>query len=181
MSSVVLTTGAGRSGGPGQAIARPLEQDECSIMLHDRRMIAGSVALSHSLGATDELKATADTIRFSSSDEVRTVTGDLLGATIIENIVAAADVAFGRLDIMINNAGKGYLFGTLVDIEPEHLDALLGVNLRAPMLLGKCAAKLIVGDGRGGWIVCIAGRAAKYGFASANAVCPGHVTTGLDA
>lgn len=209
MSRVALITGAGRSGGLGQAIARRLAQDGCNIVLHDRGTIGGSVAPSHGVGGADELEATADAIRSSSSVEVRTVTGDLLDATTIENVVAAADAAFGRLDILINNAGIGYLFGPLVDIEPEHLDAVLGVNLRAPMLLGKCAAKLMIRDGRGGRIVNIASQAAKSGFASAsaytaskhgivgftraaalelgphgitvNAVCPNHVTTGLGA
>jgi meso-butanediol dehydrogenase/(S,S)-butanediol dehydrogenase/diacetyl reductase len=94
-------------------------------------------------------------------------------------------------------------------MDVAHLDAVLGVNLRAPVLLTKHAARLMIRGGRGGRIVNIASQAAKSGFAFAsaytaskhgllgltraaamelaphgitvNAVCPNHVTTGLGA
>lgn len=209
MSRVALITGAGRPGGLGQAIALRLAQDGCDILLHDRGAVDGDVAPAHGVGVADQLEATAQEIRAATKAQVRTVTGDLLDAQAIAGIVAAADTCFGRLDILVNNAGIGYLFGPLIEMEPEHLDAVLGVNLRAPMLLTKHAARLMIRGGRGGRIVNIASQAAKSGFASAsaytaskhgilgltraaalelgpqgitvNAVCPNHVTTGLGA
>ena len=124
-----------------------------------------------------------------------------------ESIDAAA-AALPRLDILINNAGIGYLFGPLANAEASHLDAVLGVNLRAPMLAIKHAVPQMQAAG-GGRIVNIASQAGKSGFAMAtaytaskhgligltraaalelaplgitvNAVCPNHVTTGLGA
>ncbi len=209
MRRAALVTGAARPGGLGQAIAHRLAAAGCDVMLHDRGAVAGDVAPPHGVGVTDDLTATADTIRQSTGARVETVTGDLLDTDAIAAIVAAAHAAFGRLDILINNAGIGYLFGPLTETEPAHLDAVLGVNLRAPMLLTKHAAPLMIDGGAGGRIVNIASQAAKSGFAFAtaytaskhglvgftraaalelgahkitvNAVCPNHVTTGLGA
>lgn len=209
MTRAALVTGAGRQGGLGQAIARKLAADGCDILLHDRGAVAGDIAPAHGVGMADDLAAVADAIRRDTGARVETVTGDLLDSAAIEAIVAAADAAFGRLDILVNNAGIGYLFGPLTETTPTHLDAVLGVNLRAPMLLTKHAAALMIRGGQGGRVVNIASQAAKSGFAFAsaytaskhgllgftrsaalelgghginvNAVCPNHVTTGLGA
>ncbi len=205
---VALVTGAGRPNGLGQAIAARLAADGAKILLHDRGAIAGDLAPAHGIGVRAELEDTAATLRASGAD-VTTVTGDLMDEAAIETVVAAADKAFGRLDILVNNAGIGYLFGPLVDMRADHLDAVLGVNLRAPVLLTKHAARLMIRGGQGGRVINIASQAAKSGFAFAvaytaskhgllgltrasalelgphgitvNAICPNHVTTGLGA
>ncbi len=207
MKRAALITGAGRQGGLGQAIARRLAADGCDILLHDRGSVAGDIAPAHGVGVADDLATVAASIRAETRARVETVTGDLLDADSIAAIVAAADAAFGRLDILVNNAGIGYLFGPLTETTPDHLDAVLGVNLRAPILLTKHAATLMIRNGKGGRVVNIASQAAKSGFAFAsaytaskhgllgftrsaalelgghgitvNAVCPNHVTTGL--
>lgn len=206
---VALVTGAGRPKGLGQAIAHRLAAEGASVLLHDRGAVAGEIAPAHGVGVISDLQATAAAIRKATGAIVETVTGDLLDEAAIEAVVAAADSHFGALDILVNNAGIGYLFGPLVEMEAAHLDAILGVNLRAPVLLTKHAARLMIRGGRGGRIVNIASQAAKSGFAFAsaytaskhgllgltraaamelaphqitvNAVCPNHVTTGLGA
>lgn len=209
MTRVALVTGAARPGGLGQAIAARLAADGCDIVLHDRGTVDGDTAPPHGVGVAEELEAAAQAIRVTTRQRVETVTGDLRDAAAIRNIVALADDIFGRLDILVNNAGVGYLFGPLTEIEPSHLDAVLGVNLRAPILLTGHAAKLMIRGGQGGRVINIASQAAKSGFAFAsaytaskhgllgltrsaalelgphgitvNAVCPNHVTTGLGA
>ncbi len=205
---VALITGAGRPKGLGLAIATRLAAEGVRIVLHDRGAIAGEIAPAHGVGVTSDLEAAAAGLRASGA-EVLTVTGDLLNEAAMQAIVEAADQAFGRLDILVNNAGIGYLFGPLIEMRAEHLDAVLGVNLRAPVLMTKHAARLMIRDGRGGRIINIASQAAKSGFAFAvaytaskhgllgltrasalelgphgitvNAICPNHVTTGLGA
>ncbi len=206
---VALVTGAGRPKGLGQAIAQRLAAEGAAVMLHDRGAVAGDVAPAHGVGVVSDLEATAAAIHAATGAMVETVTGDLMDESAIEAIVAATDRTFGALDILVNNAGIGYLFGPLVDIEATHLDAVLGVNLRAPILLTKHAARLMIRGGRGGRVVNVASQAGKSGFAFAtaytaskhgligltraaamelaphgitvNAVCPNHVTTGLGA
>lgn len=206
---VALVTGAGRPRGLGQAIAMRLAADGASVMIHDRGAVAGDLAPAHGVGVASDLEQTAAAIRAATGARVETVTGDLLDEGAIAGIVAATDAAFGGLDILVNNAGIGYLFGALVETDPVQLDAVLGVNLRAPMLLTKHAAQVMIRAGKGGRVVNIASQAGKSGFAFAtaytaskhgligftraaamelaphgitvNAVCPNHVTTGLGA
>lgn len=206
---VALVTGAGRARGLGQAIARRLAAEGASVMIHDRGAVAGEIAPAHGVGAADALAMTAAQIRAETGARVETVTGDLLADAEVEGIVGACVAAFGGVDILVNNAGIGYLFGPLVEMEAAHLDAVLGVNLRAPMLLTKHAGAAMIAAGRGGRVVNIASQAGKSGFAFAtaytaskhgligftraaamelaphgitvNAVCPNHVTTGLGA
>ena len=209
MSRVALITGAGRPKGLGQAIAMRLAADGCDILLHDRGSADGDIAPVHGVGLADDLERTAEAIRNTTGQRVETVTGDLLDTETIDAIVSAAETRFGRLDILVSNAGIGFLFGPLTETQPAHLDAVLGVNLRAPMLLTGRAVPLMIRGGRGGRIINIASQAAKSGFAFAsaytaskhgllgftrsaalelgehgitvNAVCPNHVTTGLGA
>ena len=206
---VALVTGAGRPGGLGQAIALRLAAEGAAILLHDRGTVAGDIAPAHGIGLSSELEQTADMIRTQTGAFVETATGDLMDEAAIEAIVATAERSFGTLDILVNNAGIGYLFGPLTEMDSTHLDAVLGVNLRAPMLLSKHAARLMIWGAKGGRIVNIASQAGKSGFAFAsaytaskhgligltraaamelaphgitvNAVCPNHVTTGLGA
>ena len=205
---VAVITGAGRPGGLGLAIATRLATDGARIVLHDRGAVAGDIAPAHGVGSTSELEGAADSLRAKGA-QVVTVTGDLLDEDAMQSIVAAADHAFGRLDILVNNAGIGYLFGPLVEMQATHLDAVLGVNLRAPVLMTKHAARLMIRGAQGGRVINIASQAAKSGFAFAvaytaskhgllgltrasalelgpygitvNAICPNHVTTGLGA
>ena len=205
---VAVITGAGRPGGLGLAIATRLAADGARIVLHDRGAVAGDIAPAHGVGITSDLEVAADSLRDKGA-QVVTVTGDLLDEDAMQSIVAAADHAFGRLDILVNNAGIGYLFGPLVEMQATHLDAVLGVNLRAPVLMTKHAARLMIRGAQGGRVINIASQAAKSGFAFAvaytaskhgllgltrasalelgpygitvNAICPNHVTTGLGA
>ena len=205
---VALITGAGRPKGLGLAIATRLAAAGARIVLHDRGALGGEIAPAHGVGVTSDLEAAAAGLRATGA-EVLTVTGDLLDEGAMQAVVQAADDAFGRLDILVNNAGIGYLFGPLVEMQADHLDAVLGVNLRAPVLMTKHAARLMIRGGRGGRVINIASQAAKSGFAFAvaytaskhgllgltraaalelgphgitvNAICPNHVTTGLGA
>jgi len=135
VNRVALVTGGARPTGLGRAIAAKLAADGCDILLHDRGAIEGDIAPAHGVGIVDELTDTALAIQRETGRRVNTVSGDLLDAGAIPDIVAAADRHYGRLDILVNNAGIGYLFGPLTDAIPSHLDAVLGVNLLAPMLL----------------------------------------------
>jgi meso-butanediol dehydrogenase/(S,S)-butanediol dehydrogenase/diacetyl reductase len=204
-----LITGAGRARGLGQAIAHRLAAEGAAVMIHDRGAAGDDLAPAHGVGVVDDLAATAAAIRAETGARVETVTGDLLEDAAPEQIVTACVDALGGIDILVNNAGIGYLFGPLVDMQHSHLDAVLGVNLRAPMLLTRHAAAAMIRAGRGGRVVNIASQAGKSGFAFAtaytaskhgligftraaamelaphgitvNAVCPNHVTTGLGA
>jgi meso-butanediol dehydrogenase/(S,S)-butanediol dehydrogenase/diacetyl reductase len=124
-------------------------------------------------------------------------------------LVDAAVGAFGRLDVMVANAGIGYLMKPFLETAEADWDAVLDVNLKGAFLCARHAAAHMVARGGGGRILMIASQAAKSGFPhmapycaskhgmvgltrsmavelgahriTVNAVCPNHVTTGLGA
>lgn len=205
---VALITGAGRPGGLGQGMARKLASQGAKLVLHDRGAVSGAAAPAHGVGTQSDLETVAAELAADGA-EVVTVTGDLLDEQTIAAAIGTAVEHFARLDILINNAGVGYLFGPLVELEAENWDVVLGVNLRAPALAIKHAARQMIAQRQGGRIINIASQAAKSGFAFAsaytaskhgligltrsaalelgehgitvNAICPNHVTTGLGA
>jgi meso-butanediol dehydrogenase/(S,S)-butanediol dehydrogenase/diacetyl reductase len=203
-----VITGAGREGGIGQGIAARLAADGARVVLHDLGKVGGEIAPAHGIGTSEELEAIAERIR-AGGREVATYCGDMLVEDDVAGLMDFAAHSYGGIDIVINNAGIGYLFGPLVEMSVEKWDAVLGVNLRGVFLGTKHAARHMIPQGRGGRIVNIASQAAKSGFAFAsaytaskhgvvgltrsaalelaahkitvNAVCPNHITTGLGA
>lgn len=71
----------------------------------------------------------------------------------IERLVRETEQAFGRLDIVVNNASL-FERAPVADITVEDWDRVLAVNLRGPFLLAQAAAPLLRRDG-GGLIVNI--------------------------
>ena len=134
---------------------------------------------------------------------------NMLNGSAVEKLVADTQAAYGGVDILINNAGVGYLMKPIVEMSLDEWDTVLGVNLRGMFAATQAVAKRFMAQGRGGRIVNIASQAAKSGFPHAsaycaskhgvlgltrvaaielaehqvtvNAVCPNHVTTGLGA
>ena len=69
-------------------------------------------------------------------------------------IIAAADEAYGRLDILVN-AGALTERGTIWDTTPELYDRMMDINVRAPFFLTQDAVKLMHRSGAEGSIINI--------------------------
>ena len=121
---VVLITGGGRR--LGAAIARLLHAEGASLMIHYRSSQAAAVALAAELNAA----------RPGSAASQR---ADLQDLRALPGVVAATVAAFGRLDVLINNASTFYAT-PLGEIGAADFDDLIGSNLRAPLFLAQAAA-----------------------------------------
>jgi NAD(P)-dependent dehydrogenase (short-subunit alcohol dehydrogenase family) len=121
MSRAALVTGGGT--GIGAAIARRLRADGYDVCITGRRR----EPLDAVAAETGALAVQADT-----GDPVDT-----------DQAVAAAKEAFGRLDVLVCNAGIG-LGGTVEEQTPEGWDAALRTNLTGAFLASRAAMPELV-------------------------------------
>lgn len=131
---VAIVTGA--SSGLGRRFARVLRTAGASIVLVARRV--------------ERLEALRDEIGSSIA-----VPCDLTSHDDFERPVQAALDAFGRVDIVVNNAGVAYV-GPALDEPLERFMGLINLNLVAPFAIARSAARAMISSGRGGVIVNIA-------------------------
>lgn len=66
------------------------------------------------------------------------VRADVSSGADVANVVEATLARWGRLDVLVNNAGLGSL-GETPEIAEEHWDRIFGVNIKAIFLLSKAA------------------------------------------
>jgi len=120
----VLITGAARR--LGAAIARGLHAAGANVAVHFHRSAA-------------DAKRLRDEFNTARAGSAVVIEGDLLDMERLPGIVADAFAAFGRLDVLVNNASTFY--PTPVGaITAAHWDDLIGTNLKAPLFLAQAAA-----------------------------------------
>ncbi|WP_345800052.1 glucose 1-dehydrogenase [Microbacterium sp. AZCO] len=101
--------------------------------------------------ATDELEQQLHAL---GEDKVTGVEADVSKVDDLKKLVDAAVSAFGRLDIMINNAGVETRTDVLSTTEQQY-DFVLDVNLKSAFFGTQLAAKQMIAQGGGGAIINI--------------------------
>jgi glucose 1-dehydrogenase len=130
-----IVTGAAR--GIGLACARRLASDGAAVALADIDAAAGEVA--------------ARQLRDEGRRAVFVAT-DVRERAAIEALVDRAIEEFGRLDIMLNNAGVAPS-APILDMSDELFDRVLATNLRSAFIGTQLAARRMIAGGRGGVII----------------------------
>jgi NAD(P)-dependent dehydrogenase (short-subunit alcohol dehydrogenase family) len=120
-----LVTGA--SSGIGLAIARALGGDGYGVTVAARR--------------PEKLEAAAEALR-SEGIDVHAVPANVVNEEEIVSLVASHRERFGRLDVLVNNAGVG-IGGSLEGYETKMLDMQLGVNLRSYVIATREALPML--------------------------------------
>lgn len=138
-----LITGAGS--GIGRATAIRLAREGAQILVSD--IVAQ--------GAEE----TVDLIG-QFGGQARAVIGNVASEQDMADAAAACVDAFGRLDVMVANAGIGR-GGPLLEMTLEQFQRQLDVNVTGVFLSVQAAARQMVRLGNGGRIVCIASLAAE--------------------
>ena len=67
----------------------------------------------------------------------------------LDGLVDAVYERFGRLDVLINNAGMSPTYDTLADVTEKLFDTVVNLNLKGPFRLAVLAAERMVADGGG--------------------------------
>lgn len=155
---VAIVTGAGRGLGRSHALA--LAAEGAKIVVND---LGGTVTgegsdLSPAQAVVAEIRAAGGEAVANGGNVTSTADGRAM--------VEQALDTFGRLDIVVNNAGniRNQLF---VKMSEEEWDSVIAVHLRALYTVTKPAAEVFVKQ-RGGRIVSTASEAGLGGYAASN-------------
>ena len=104
---------------------------------------AGADILLHYRSSADAARGLADTLNATRPGSAALVQADLLDADAPAQLVAATRAAFGRLDILVNNASAFYPT-PIGELTESAWDELVGTNLKAPLFLAQAAAPLLM-------------------------------------
>ena len=94
----------------------------------------------------DTLEAAAERLR-ERGFEVEAVPAEPLDADATAEVVARHRERFGRLDVLVNNAGVG-IGATATEHQTKHVDLQLAVNVRAIVLFYRESIELLRAAGR---------------------------------
>src|SRR5947209_17202935 len=131
---VAAITGAAR--GIGKACAKRFLDDGVKVVISDVDA-EGLAATAAELGRPDAL---------------RVVPGNVAKRADVDQIVATAAKEFGRLDIMVNNAGVARN-QDILEISEQDFDDVIAINLKGAFFGVQAAARQMIAQGGGGVII----------------------------
>jgi len=150
---VAIVTGAGR--GAGQAIAEVLAREGASVV------------------AVARTKANVERVAKTIADAggvAEPISADVSNPADVRRIAEQTMERFGRIDVLVNNAGIG---GPTTGVEETPLDAwrqTLEINLTGPFLCSQAVLPMMK-EQRAGHIIMISSGAGKQGYPHMAAYC----------
>jgi len=142
--TVALVTGSSR--GIGRSIARALAQAGARVIITAR----SEKELQEAAFELIELNA-----------EVLSIPGDVTRPSDVRRIIASIIAMYGRLDVLVNNAGRLAAVGPIWEVDPDSWWREIEVNLRGAHLYAHYALPFMIAR-RSGRIINIAGGGDAY-------------------
>jgi rhamnulose-1-phosphate aldolase/alcohol dehydrogenase len=136
---VAFVTGAGS--GIGKAIAERLAAEGACVVVSD----------------VDTAKAESVAASIGNTDVAIAVTADVIAEESIEAAIQQAVLAFGGVDLIVNNAGLS-ISRSLVETSVQEWDLLHNVMARGSFLVSRESAKAMIAQDMGGDIIYIASK-----------------------
>jgi glucose 1-dehydrogenase len=139
------------------------------VSLHNKAAIVtgGDSGIGHAISLELGRQGAAVTINFHKNEDAadatvkeivaaggraQAVQGDVSSVADIQNLVDKTVAAFGRLDIMVNNAGMETRTSTLETTEHQ-FDLVIAIDLKSAFFGVQLAAKQMIAQGGGGRII----------------------------
>lgn len=135
---VAIVTGG--DSGIGHAISLGLAQAGAAVTINYHRNQAAAEETLRQIRQAD--------------GKAQLVQGDVSNLADIEQLIDKTVEAFGRLDVMVNNAGMETRT-SLLDTTERQFDLVIGVDLKSAFFGTQCAAKQMIKQGGGGRIINI--------------------------
>lgn len=123
---VTLITGGAQ--GIGEACARRFAREGAFVVIADVDLGRGT-ALAHALG-------------------IDFVACDVGNKAQVDRFIATAVAKYGRVDVLVNNAGI-FKAADFLDVTEEDFDAVIRVNLKGAFLVAQAAARVMAKAGKG--------------------------------
>lgn len=143
VNKVAFVTGAGQ--GMGRAMVRRFAEEGAAVVAADIN-----------------LDAARETIEGLPAGRALALACNVADSASVAAAMAAVVERFGRLDVLVNNAGVGSV-DAFLDTPDEHWQRVIGVNLTGVFLCSREAARLMHQSGQGGVIVNLSSTAAISG------------------
>ncbi|MEJ8821252.1 SDR family NAD(P)-dependent oxidoreductase [Variovorax humicola] len=162
-NKAVLLTGA--STGIGAAVARGLGHAGARVAVHYR-------------GKRDEADAVARDIEAAGGQAI-VVQADVTDSAAVDRMVKTVHDTFGRIDVLINNAGGFVKRSPIADADDDYIDSVFRLNARSVVAVSRRVIPLMAAGG-GGAIINVTTQAARTGGgpgAGLYAACKGFVST----
>jgi 3-oxoacyl-[acyl-carrier protein] reductase len=125
----------GSSTGIGRAVALGLAERGCRVMVHYNR-------------SEGEAREVVERIS-SSGGEAALVGGDVADAGEVERMVGEIEGRYGRLDVLVNNAGSLIERRTLSEMTEDLWERVMAVNLKSVFLCSQAVLPMMRRQGRG--------------------------------
>jgi 3-oxoacyl-[acyl-carrier protein] reductase len=162
-NKVVLITGA--SSGIGAALARAF--GEC-----------GSRVAVHYRSGASAAQSVVSQIKEAGGDAIA-VQADVTESSQVDEMVTKVHTHFGRIDVLVNNAGGFVRRAPIVEADDDYIDDVFRLNARSVVAVSRRVIPLMAGSG-GGNIINVTTQAARTGGgpgAGLYAACKGFVST----
>ena len=202
---VAVVTGAGRMRSIGRPIAVELARAGCDVVITGTGRRAERYPDDEKAAGWRDIESVADEIRALGRRAWAVVT-DVSDAAAVEDLATGVMREFGRVDVVVNNAGaaRGADRAPVIDLELAEWHKVINVNLNGTFYMSRAFGRRLVEQGRGGIInissvggKIMAGTTAAYSASKAgihaltcamadelgrsgvrvNAICPGIIDT----
>ena len=143
-NKVIIVTGAG--GGIGEGIAKRLADEGALVVVNDIRADAAQAvadAISVAQAAKPGAAGCAAALAFA---------GDVTRSADVKALVAFCVARFGRLDVMVNNAGWTHRNQSALDVSEDDFDRCYAVNVKSIYLATMHATPQFRAQGGGAFI-----------------------------